>query len=292
MTTRRRATDWVWIAAVHARDLIKRLGLSGAVEPLLTYLGPRLFRVPRDTTVVTLPTGPRLAVPGRFPSYRNYVNGVYERDVAALLPQLLRAGDCVLDVGANVGYYTFQFARLVGPDGRVLAFEPDPVALTHLQLGVDLNSAANVEIVPAALADRPGSAVFTPDSVERGHLGGGGASGVIEVATLTIDRALADRGWPAVALIKMDIEGGEVAALHGMVETARRNPQLRLLVEYNPHHVRRAGATSTQLRDALVELGFESALVIERRQRIELSAGLPPGSAMLNLLVARELPSA
>src|SRR5438132_7569263 len=113
---RERLFDRVWSLGVRLRDLGKQLGLSGPVEPLLGYLGPRLMRPPNRETKIVLRTGEALWLPANFPSYRNYTLGLYERSLSTLLPKLIRRGMTVLDVGANVGLHTVLMSRLVGEE--------------------------------------------------------------------------------------------------------------------------------------------------------------------------------
>jgi FkbM family methyltransferase len=108
------------------------------------------------------------------------------------------------DVGANVGYYTLLLSRGVGPKGRVIAMEPDPVKVAHLKEHLRLNEIGNVEIVEAAVSDREGTAFFS----------GQGAMGKLSQVGTPTKTVLLDN-YPRPDFIKMDIEGEETAALRG-----------------------------------------------------------------------------
>jgi len=86
--------------------------------------------------------------------------GWYEKSCVQFVASLIRPGMVAFDVGANVGYYTLLLARGVGPNGRVIAFEPDPVNVAHLKEHMRLNKISNVEIVEAAVSDREGTVFF------------------------------------------------------------------------------------------------------------------------------------
>lgn len=138
--------------------------------------------------------------------------GTYEYDKVRVFERWVRPGDVVYDVGAHVGYYTLLASELVGPAGRVFAFEPLPRNLRFLREHVRLNKAANVAVVDAAVAGREDKAFISEGpSHSEGRLG---PAGEIEVRTVGLDE-LVSEGLPAPKCIKMDIEGGELDALEG-----------------------------------------------------------------------------
>ena len=128
----------------------------------------------------------------------------WEAPVVAAFAAALRPGDVVYDVGAWIGPYTLLAARLVGPTGRVVSFEPDPRARARLERNVALNGAGNVKVVPIALSDSNGSARLSGGASEAVV----GGSGEIEVQTMTLPDFIAQEGAPDV--VKVDIEGGEL----------------------------------------------------------------------------------
>jgi FkbM family methyltransferase len=111
------------------------------------------------------------------------------------------------DVGANVGFYTLLLARGVGPTGRVIAFEPNTANVALLRKHLRLNRIDNVEIVEAAVSDKEGTAFFS----------GEGATGKLSQTGTPIRTVRLDN-YKRPDLIKMDIEGGETAALRGSVK--------------------------------------------------------------------------
>lgn len=151
------------------------------------------------------------------------LTGLYEAPVQAALAGALRPGDVVLDVGANIGFLTVLAARLVGPGGRVVAFEPVPVNARLVRRNAALNRQAQVEVVQAAVGDRSGRATL----VLARHAGGAALAGADRpfdaCGELTVDLVDLD-GWLAanaarlpgpVRLLKVDVEGAEPAVLRG-----------------------------------------------------------------------------
>lgn len=154
------------------------------------------------------------------------LNGTYEREQTALFEQLLRPGATVLDVGANVGYYTLLASVLVGDAGRVHAFEPEPRNAGFLRDHVRINRRGNVTVQQAAVSDRAGTARFDFGSGSgTGHLADAGA---IEVRTLRLDDHCAEHGL-APSAIKIDVEGAEMSVLQGARETLARHRPLLFL---------------------------------------------------------------
>jgi len=131
--------------------------------------------------------------------------GSYERDNALLLRSLCRPGMVVFDVGANSGYFTLLFSRASGPQGRVLAFEPDPRNLKVLRHNLQINGIENASVVPSAVSNRDGEIAFAC----AGAMGRIASNGGELVRTARLDN------FHTPDLIKMDIEGEEALALLG-----------------------------------------------------------------------------
>jgi FkbM family methyltransferase len=182
-----------------------------------------------------LPGGEVLLV---SPSFRHVTwnSDEYEAFRAAVRP-----GDVVLEAGSNVGAYTMLFARWAG-EGHVYAFEPDPMALRGLQEHVALNGLGDrVTAVPAAIADdetkRLRFVLFESSGISRmagDHEEAAPGTTIEEVPAWSIDRFCQKRGI-APTVIKIDVEGAELAALRGARATiAAAGPRLQLFVEMHP----------------------------------------------------------
>ena len=205
----------------------------------------------------------------------------YEAATTFLFERLVAAGDWVADVGAHWGYFTLLAATLCGETGKVVAFEPYPKNVSILTKNVHANHLSNVDIVPRAVSDRKGSAnlmlshdtsgnslVSVPPSAklspgQRDHLA---------VQTLALDDYFSEaHGSPK--LVKIDIEGAELAALGGMTGLIRKTPDLALIVELNPFYFPSARGEAFLRR--LSEEGFELALVDDARFQIETGPAGP-----------------
>ncbi len=154
----------------------------------------------------------------------------WEPDESAWLSGVLRPGMTMLDVGANIGYFSVLAAQLVGERGNVIAVEPEQRNLRVLRYNTWRYS--NVEIVPAAAWHARGMLElrFNADNAGDHQVHPvGAADGNVLVPALPLDEVLADR---QVDVIKIDTQGVDHHVIAGMEETLSRNPQAPLLVEF------------------------------------------------------------
>jgi FkbM family methyltransferase len=198
-----------------------RLGTPSAREAILSGTMPWL----RPDARVTLVAGP-LAGLRWFPaaSVPACAAGTYEPETQRALAQHLQPGDVMFDIGANVGFFTLFASRLVGAAGCVVSFEPLPASVAWLHRHVAENRTENVRVVEAAVSDGSGERRFAPaPSNAMGRLA---AEGTLHVSVVTLDDFTVD-GLRAPDLLKIDVEGEEVAVLRGATRLLeRRRPTL------------------------------------------------------------------
>jgi len=140
--------------------------------------------------------------------------GTYEHKKQTLMSRLLRPGMVVWDVGANAGFYSLAFSRLVGDAGKVYAFEPFAENTTNLLTHLRLNNIKNTQIVQAALAETTGLSGFSvAASNSMGHLSQQVSSYL--VPSIAVDDFLARCPEARPDLFKIDIEGAESSLLLG-----------------------------------------------------------------------------
>jgi len=180
-------------------------------------------------------------MPDDYIGHSIIVNRSYEPHVTELISTLLKPGDVFMDVGANVGYFTFLAASLVGKAGKVIAFEPNPQNL-HLiySTALDLPPGFNIEIYPFAVSDAAGILKFTT----VGSNGGVVTHGIVGsdigkephydilVQSVVMDKVLNDES--RIDLIKIDVEAHEPAATRGM-ETLLRKHKPKMITEFHPY---------------------------------------------------------
>ena len=141
---------------------------------------------------------------------------------AGLLQSLIKPGDTVIEVGANIGAHTLHLSKRVGPEGRVIAFEPQQLVHGILVENMEQNGCTNVQAICAGAGDRAGVIVVPPsDYAKPGNFGAvelRAAGQGHTVPLMTIDSLQLD----GLALLKVDVEGMESAVIRGAVETIRR----------------------------------------------------------------------
>lgn len=173
-------------------------------------------------------------------SEKDYWLGTYEMELQHAIQHWAKPGQVVYDLGANVGYVSLLFARVVGEQGRVFAFEPLPANQQRLRQNVELNSGLSIELVPAAAAERSGRAAFAlhgSDDMGRLQASDGPAANTIEVETIALDDFA--KTHPAPNLVKIDVEGAEALALQGM-QSLLRSAKPVLFIELHGYEAGRA----------------------------------------------------
>lgn len=186
------------------------------------------------------------------------------------LPQLVRAGDTCIDIGANLGYYAQTISRLAGPAGRVYAVEP--VAPIRKVLSRNLRRCGNTEILPFALGAAAGPVRMGNDSArENGYFGtgrnfvneGGGRSDVEFTAEMRRGSELFAR-LPRLDFIKCDIEGYEAVVMEEM------RP---LLERFRPTVlIETGGENRPRIVRLFTRLGY-AGYTLDRGREIPLSPG-------------------
>ena len=192
------------------RGLAKRLLLRADSPPRLRAIASGVGR------------GLKLQVLDGTP--KSYWMGTHELTTQALLLDQIKSGMTVYDCGANIGYFSVIFARLVGPAGRIFAFEPSPDSLQCLHVAREINGLNNLTVVPQAVWDRKEMLYFVrsaPDaSSVSDHVEGvfGKSSEQkehIEVPAISLDELVYKQGNPPPDFIKIDVEGSEGEAVAG-----------------------------------------------------------------------------
>jgi len=278
--------DALWRVGLRVINLGKRLNLPGAVQRLAYYFAGN-FPSYKAEVLVKLPFGLTMLVPPSFPGARSYVTGFYEPEVTNLLLSKLKQGMTFVDIGAFVGYYTLLGSKCVGSSGKVYSFEPHPVNYAYLLKNIKINRCSNVVAVNKAVSNFTGSGYLTIDKEADHHRVTFQPSyaNTIEVQTITLDDFFASCENTQIDLIKMDIEGHEIFALQGMKEIVRKNPNLQLIMEFDPHKQKQH---MLSLNTLLQELGFVRGYVIERKLReFNLREGFPTRGGVINLLLRR-----
>lgn len=188
----------------------------------------------------------------------------FESREVGLVKSLLQPGQTVVDVGANIGYYTLLFSRLVGEQGRVISFEPDPNNFALLCRNLADNRCTNVaphrcavgaEQTTLKLYRCPGN-----HGMHRAYESICCGDEFVSVESVVLDQHLADE--PRIDFLKMDIEGFEYFALQGMSRLLEQHSPT-ILIEFSPSALAEAGVSTTDFIRFFAERGYTISLVPE-----------------------------
>ena len=164
------------------------------------------------------------------------INGIHEKILTNLIKKEIHSGDVVLDIGAHIGYYTLQFANLVGSTGKVYAFEPEPKNFELLKKNVQINKHDNVVLIQKIVSDKDGIVEFFIskfDSIGNKLFKSNEAGSSIKIESTTLDEYFKDLK-KKIDFIKMDIQGGEGKAILGMKNLLKENKNLKIVQEWWP----------------------------------------------------------
>lgn len=204
-------------------------------------------------------------------SSRLSINGTLEPCETELFCKELNEGNIVLDIGANIGYYTLLASKKVGNKGKVYAFEPDPTNFSILKKNIAINRCENVVLVNKAVADRSETLNFYLSDVNNGDHRAYVSEEIrasISIPCTSIDDYFKDK-HENIDFIKIDIQGFECKALRGMQGTLRNSTKTKLTAEFWPYGLTRAGDSPQELIRLLRDSNFELYEIDETSSRIE-----------------------
>jgi FkbM family methyltransferase len=191
-------------------------------------------------------------------AYERY-KGIWDADQLKTLAKLVRRGTTVIDVGANVGFYTRRFAEWVRPGGEVIAIEPEEVNFSTLKRVIARRGLVNVLGIQAAASESAGSLYLQKNPFHPADHRIAAAG--VKVSAMTIDDVLRERGWPKVSLMKIDVQGAEERVLRGAMGTLR---ELRpaVFMEVDEAALRAMGSSAETVLDLMVSCQYEPHRIV------------------------------
>jgi FkbM family methyltransferase len=184
--------------------------------------------------------------------------GSFEFREQAFLWSFLREDDTFLDIGAHCGLFSALASQIIGENGRILAFEPNPDILPFLVANTERDK---VDVHAMALSDAGGEATLWQGGSSDTAL----SSIVYElqnakhstVKTQTLDDSLATIDIGQVALAKVDVEGSELKLFRGAKQTLKRKSVLAFIVEFTEENMLKSGYSALELAARLIEYGYQ-----------------------------------
>jgi FkbM family methyltransferase len=187
----------------------------------------------------------------------SYLFSGLEPSVVKVASGILRPGDIAVDIGANVGFLTRQFAVMVGRKGRVFSFEPDPDVFEHLQFNTQ--RFPQVALAQTALSDNCGKSTLylhPMSAMSNSLVNAWEDARPLTVHTSTFDAWAAEANSGALRLIKIDVEGAEPLVLRGMRMTLASAHKPRVILEFCPKNLCGQKAEE-EIFEILADNGYE-----------------------------------
>jgi FkbM family methyltransferase len=258
------------------RDVLRVMSIVANPAPAPTYLGDGLVFLPTAHGLPLIGFADDLQITPSLLLHR-----VWDQPTTHLFERIIRPGDRVLDIGANIGYFTVYGAALAGGTGHVHAFDPNPRTCAVLARNVRLNNCGHVcTLHEVALGDRAGSVTMhvfrqnqassTLSTLPTRLLDEWHERPVAQAVPMTtLDDVFGD-GPEIFSCIKMDAEGSEALIWAGGRRFFEEHVSDRtiVLLEWNPPALRGAGADKGALLDTFHAHGFD---VWRRNERLEVT---------------------
>ena len=253
--------------------------------------------------------------PGIRTTFQSYAsNKTHEETTTALFKKVIKKGDVVVDLGANIGYFTLLAAKLVGKDGKVFSFEPEPKNYNYLKKNIELNNYSNVFAFQKAVSNKDGRTTLFICAYDSGHhtinrdagieayrRGRAGETKEVEVELVRLDSFLEGK-VDKVDVMKIDVEGSELLAIEGSKGILDKNKNIKIFLEFFPLLIKEMGSSPEVLIRELIEehqfnifvIGHDYAMEKSKEQFLrvtnykEVMSLLRDKSDHINLYVSRE----
>ncbi len=179
-----------------------------------------------------------------------------------LLQRIIKPGNAVLDIGANIGFYARLLSTFAGSQGIVYCFEPDAINFKHLQK----NTAGlkNIKLFNNAVSDKKNRIKIYKSkllNVDHRTYPVNNFDSIEEIEAVSIDELIETGILKTVNVIKIDIQGYELVAFKGMLKLLTESPDLKIVAEYWPHGFTRAGTSAIEFYDFFEKLGYAFTII-------------------------------
>lgn len=252
---------WGKLSEENRDRIIKTLDGSVSFRNLVSILRPNIVYVKGNKMYID---------PKRNPAIALYDIGGYENAETKLFESHINEGDVVIDLGANIGYYTLIATKLVGVNGIVYAFEPDPTNFSFLKKSVEINNYKNVICEQKAVSNENGKIKLFLHKFQTGaYTIVGEGKNYIEVEMVKLDEYFKDKN-NRVDIIKMDIEGAERLALEGMQKILSVNKNIKIFSEIIPKQLEKTGISAKDYLYMLTNACFSIYEIVEEKGRLPL----------------------
>jgi len=192
----------------------------------------------------------------------------YDVEKREMLKKIVKEGDVIVDLGAHIGYFTTLFAKLVGKTGKVYAFEPEESNFKLLEKNKKINGYDNIILEKKAVSSETGKTKIYSWQGSRYYRTYGEKSNIVcEVEKVKLDDYFKHYNGK-INIIKINVVGSEGAAIQGMTELLKNNPNIKLFIEYSPKRIKEMGGDPIDCLNILDRLGFKIWLIKEKLEPV------------------------
>lgn len=208
------------------------------------------------------------------------LNLIWEKEETEFLRNVVKEGMNVVDIGANIGYFSLLFSKWVGDKGKVYSFEPDPFNFDLLLKNSHANRSENISCFQKAISNHNDHASLFLSKKNKGDhrifdfyvYEDDDNRKSIDVECVKLDSILPSD--EKIDFIKMDIQGSEYLALEGMNNSITKNPNIQLLTEFWPYAIEKSGHSPKDFIEQLRQFGFH-VFVFDNNTLINLQQNDP-----------------
>lgn len=196
-----------------------------------------------------------------------FINPNYIKDDLDYLKEYLKPGDNFIDVGANIGTWANLGANAVGPNGKVICFEPHPLIFTYLSGNIELNNFGNIEAHNVGCADKEGKLFFSQNFDSMNHV----TFDPVNSITIPVkDLDSYTQSFNVINLIKIDVEGFELNVLKGADKTLEKTKVV--IFESNGTFQKKYGYQTGDILTLLMNKGFKVFKIVNDNDYLELAS--------------------
>ena len=183
----------------------------------------------------------------------------YANEQTNFFKKNIKEGDVVLDLGANIGYFTCLFAQLVGKTGKVFAFEPEPNNFELLKKNIGVNEYKNVTIEQKAVTNKTGKIKMFLSNSPKDHriYDPNDNRDFIEIDAIALDDYFKDFNQE-INFVKSNVQGADFGAFEGMLSIVEKcKSNIVMALEFSPALLKGFGSDPEKFVDLLIEYGFK-----------------------------------
>jgi len=199
---------------------------------------------------------------------------IFEPFETKIVKKSIKKGDVVLDIGANIGYYSLIFAKLIGQQGKVFSFEPEPSNFKLLKKNVEINNYNNIILQNSAVSNNNGKIKLYLSHEQSGthriFPSTICSEDFVEVDMIRLDDYFENYLLKEkISFVKIDVEGAELGVLEGMRSILEANHKLQILIEFIPPNIREFGANPMDVLNLLENYNFKIYLLNNKTLKME-----------------------